>query len=126
MFAVASDLSEIQRERLASFLSTQRMDVTAYTFLKGKDNIRGIVLYAEKLNKESFSSNKQTQRPSLEILQFVQITVIVVDGSAQEFGQWQKMNYLASKVTLTMKIYASARGTTISLHGNPDRSRAVR
>ena len=42
-------------------------------------------MYAEKLNRESFSPDKQIQRPRLEILQFV---FTVEDGSEEEFGQW--------------------------------------
>ena len=36
MFIVASDLSENQRERLTSFLSIRGIDVTGYTYKKGK------------------------------------------------------------------------------------------
>ena len=51
MFAVASDLSEAQGERLASSLSLQVIDVTAYTF----ENVRavsicGIFMYAKTFN----------------------------------------------------------------------------
>ena len=50
MFTVASDLSEAQKNRLTSSISLQGMNVRAYTFESCKNSVRGIVLYAEKLD----------------------------------------------------------------------------
>ena len=60
MFIVASDLSEIQRERLTSTLSLRGMNVPAYAL--EANSVCGIVLHAEKLNGESFSPSKWTRR----------------------------------------------------------------
>ena len=60
VFIVASDLSEAQRETHTSSISLWGMNVPAYTFRICKNNVCGIVLYAEELDGKSFTPRERT------------------------------------------------------------------
>ena len=61
MFIGAGDPREAQRERLTSFLFSP-VNVTDYTLEAVKTVFCGIILYARKLNGESFSLRERTRR----------------------------------------------------------------
>ena len=123
MFTGASDLSEAQRDRRTSFLSTE-VDVSACTFV----NVR--VAFEELFCTPRSSVENPSLRTSrysdpLSRLRSLYRTLIVDMIEKKNLDSGRQMNWLASKATLTMKIYASGHGTTVGLHGKPGHSRAV-
>ena len=58
MFAVASDLSEIQRERLTSTRSLRGMTVPAYTLHEVKTVFMDFFPYGEKFDGKPFTTTK--------------------------------------------------------------------
>ena len=52
-------------------------------------------------------------------------TFIVEDCAGDDFGQWANDD-VASKATLMMRDHVCERGTTLSVPGCPDHSRASR
>ena len=61
MLIVASDLSEAQRERLTRSLISPGSECYRLHPGSSEDSISGIVLYAEKLNKESFTPRERSR-----------------------------------------------------------------
>ena len=56
----------------------------------------------------------------------VQRTFIVEEYAEDNFGQWPRMKWLASKAALMMKDHVSGHGTTLRVSGSPDHTRAAR
>ena len=121
MFIVASDLSEAQRERerLTGFLSLRGMDIPAYTF----EAVRTVFV-------ELFCTpTSSTENPSLRVsgrVSSMNKTFIVEDYAQDEFGQWTKDEVTGKQGYVMMKGHVSGRGTTLSVPGSPENSRAVR
>ena len=81
MFNVASDLSEAQRERLASSFSLQGVNVTVYTFEAGRTVFVELFCTAKSsLDNPSIRVNRYGGHTSR--------TFIVEDLLEDEFGQW--------------------------------------
>ena len=81
MFIVASDLGETERERLTSSLSVQGTSDIVYTPEALKTVFSGIVLFAEKLNGESFTQSERTRRQHEQNFHRKNF-------AEDEFGQW--------------------------------------
>ena len=83
LFIVASDLTEAQRERTYKFPFSQGNAYHFFYLWSSEDNISGIILYAEKLDKN----------PSLRVSGHVSSmnrTFIVEDYAEEDFEHWTK------------------------------------
>ena len=117
MFIVASDLREAQRERLTSFLSIQRVDVTAYTF-KAVRAIYVDLFCTPKSSMENCSPRVNRYGGSISK------TFIVEDFSEDEFGQWATDEVTGEEGYIDDEGSCFWAWTTTSVPGSPDQSGA--
>ena len=105
-----------ERERLTSPLSLRGIDIPAYTF----ESVRTVFV-------ELFCTPKSSmENPSLRVSGHVSSmnrTFIVEDYAGCEFGQWAKDEVTGEQGYIDD---VSGHGTTLSVPGSPDHSRAAR
>ena len=118
MFTVASDLSEIQRERLTSTLSLRGMTVPPYTLHAVK------TVFMDLFRTPKSSMENPSLRPS-EHGGSTSRTFIVEEYSEDEYGQWATDEAIGEQDYVDNERLCFGHWTTPSMSGSADRSRVA-